>query len=44
VIPIYDPLTNGTQQFVGNVIPKSRFSPTAPLTRRRPGSTSTPAL
>ncbi len=26
VIAIFDPLTNGTQQFAGNVIPKSRFS------------------
>ena len=26
VIPIYDPATNGTQTFAGNIIPKSRFS------------------
>jgi hypothetical protein len=26
LIPIYDPLTNGTQQFAGNIIPKTRFS------------------
>ena len=26
LIPIYDPATNGTQQFAGNIIPKSRFS------------------
>ena len=26
LIPIFDPLTNGTQQFAGNIIPKNRFS------------------